>query len=194
MNHRPLTALSAALALALSPALLAHEGSKTGAAVEPAAETAVPAEASAQSDTFGADYSDSTSMEAGTDTDAIDSTVAATAEVDFDSLDANADGFLAQDEIPPGSTLADGWVDHDLDGDLQLSPSEFDGWSGGAGTDLSAGVADADTAAGAEADADLTTDPFDVEGDLDADLDGSVATDAGEAFEDGEFEAAEDFE
>ena len=51
-----------------------------------------------------------------------------TEEVVFTDLDADADGFVVQTEIPTDLELAQVWVDFDADGDMKLSQSEFDAW------------------------------------------------------------------
>lgn len=62
-------------------------------------------------------------------TETTQTTVTTTTEtVEFTELDADADGFVVQTEIPTDLELAQVWVDFDADGDMKLSQSEFDAW------------------------------------------------------------------
>src|SRR5690606_13698921 len=61
-------------------------------------------------------------------TETTETTVTTTETVEFTQLDADADGFVVQAEIPTDIELAQVWVDLDADCDMKLSQSEVDGW------------------------------------------------------------------
>lgn len=94
MNKLTLTALSTALAFAVSP-VLANETEQ---------------------------------QEVQVHTQTTETTVTSTRDLDFGTLDSDADGFVVQTEIPADAELAQVWVDYDADGDMKLSQGEFDAW------------------------------------------------------------------
>jgi hypothetical protein len=66
--------------------------------------------------------------ETKTTTDASGRTTTTTT-VRFEDYDTNADGIILKQEIPTDSTFSTVWMQYDADGDLRITPVEFQKWT-----------------------------------------------------------------
>lgn len=116
-------AMTAALLLSFAAAASATE---TMAPVT-TPETTTPDTIDAPVTTTGVGTSTTATMNDPVGSTNIETTTAiTTAAPNFDGLDTNKDGWVAQSELPVGDALASSFSQYDADGDTRLSRSEFD--------------------------------------------------------------------
>jgi Ca2+-binding EF-hand superfamily protein len=144
MKPASMSALSAALMLALATAACANEdqAATDPLAAKPTSSTA--AGNTAQQTTEGAtaqSFESQTALNAqsqagttatapppagSTSTETTSATTLAGAAPTFESLDTDRDGFLARTELPAGHDLAADWAVYDTDSDERLAREDFD--------------------------------------------------------------------